>query len=169
MIYTLILILNLLTPQTAHIATSSKNVVVAHSSKVSAKADVNISGFWEGTISRDGGYGKRVMFEIEVILMQKGKDITGVSIVRAADSGKTYSAKMDLVGKIKGNYLKYTETKILSSDQIPEAEWCIKKVELIYKNTNNVESLEGIWEGITGSSRNCIPGRVALKRKPPRV
>lgn len=169
MIYTLILILNFLMPQTFNLSTSSKSDTVYHESKKNAKADINISGFWEGTISRDEGYGKRVTFEIEVILMQKGKDITGVSIVRATDSGKTYSAKMDLVGKIKSSYLKYTETKILSSDPIPDAEWCIKKVELIYKNTNNVPTLEGMWEGVTGSSRNCIPGRVSLKRKPPRV
>lgn len=169
MIYTLILILNFLMPQTFNLSTSSKSDTIYHEPKKNAKADINISGFWEGTISRDEGYGKRVTFEIEVILMQKGKGITGVSIVRATDNGKTYSAKMDLVGKIKSSYLKYTETKILSSDPIPDAEWCIKKVELIYKNTNNVPTLEGMWEGVTGSSRNCIPGRVSLKRKPPRV
>ena len=125
--------------------------------------------FWEGTITRDEGYGKRVNFEIEVIFMQKSKEITGISIVRAVDGKTTYNAKMDLVGKIKGTYLKYVETKILSADPIPDADWCIKKVELIFKNTNNVPTLEGIWEGVTNRNSNCIPGRVSLKRKPPRV
>ena len=169
MICTLILILNLFIPQTLNYATSSKGEAVSIKTPKSTKADVDISGFWEGTISRDEGYGKRVMFEIEVILTQKGKEITGISIVRAKDEKRVYSAKMELAGKIKNGYLKYLETKIVAADVIPEAEWCIKKVELIYKNKDNVPTLDGIWEGITGSSKNCIPGRVALKRKPPRV
>lgn len=156
-------------PSSFNLMSRPKSDVILQESNKNTKPEIDISGFWEGTISRDEGYGKRVVFEIEVILTQKGKEISGISIVRANDSGKTYSAKMDLVGKIKSSYVKYTESKILSADQIPEAEWCIKKVELIYKNANNVPTLEGMWEGITGSSRNCIPGRVALKRKPPRV
>ncbi|MBL7816214.1 MAG: hypothetical protein JNL70_14440 [Saprospiraceae bacterium] len=137
------------------------------STKSTDKTD--ISGFWEGTISRDEGYGKRVMFDIEVIFTQKGKDITGISIVRATEDKKTYSAKMEFVGKLKGTYLKYEETKIVSADKIPDADWCIKKVELILKMTHNVPTLEGMWEGVTGDKKSCIPGRVTLKRKPPRV
>ncbi len=169
MIYTLIFILNLLMPTTLKEATSSKSTVVVQEMNKKPAKETDISGYWEGTISRDEGYGKRVMFQIEVILMQNGRDITGISIVRATDDTRTYNAKMELVGKFKSSYLKYVETKIVSSDPIPDAEWCIKKVELIYKNTNNEPTLEGIWEGATGSNRNCIPGRVSLKRKPPRV
>ena len=169
MIYTLFLLLQLYLPQTvetsSHTFHPSTNVVLRKMNM----AETDISGFWEGTITRDEGYGKRVMFDIEVIFTQKGKDITGISIVRAVDNNRTYNAKMELSGKLKGTYLKYVETKILSADVIPEAEWCIKKVELIYKNTNNVPTLDGIWEGVTGSSRSCIPGRVSLRRKPPRV
>ena len=169
MIYTLLFILNLFISTTLNDKTSSRTAEkVRILNKMPAK-DIDISGFWEGTISRDEGYGKRVMFQIEVIFMQKGKNITGISIVRATDSGKTYNAKMELEGKFKGTYMKYIETKIVSADPIPDAEWCIKKVELIYKTPNNEPTLEGIWEGATGSDRNCIPGRVSLKRKPPRV
>ena len=73
MFYTLILILNLFIPQTLNRATSSKGDTVSIKIPKSTNADTDISGYWEGTISRDEGYGKRVMFEIEVILMQKGK------------------------------------------------------------------------------------------------
>lgn len=169
MIYTLIFILNLLMPTTQIKATSSQNSVLVQGATKNSSKDADISGFWEGTISRDEGYGKRVMFQIEIIFTQKGKNVTGISIVRATDDSKTYNAKMELEGKIKSSYLKYVETKIVSADPIPDAEWCIKKVELIYKNTNDQPTLEGIWEGATGSNRNCIPGRVTLKRKPPRV
>ena len=169
MIYTLIFLINLLSTKTVETVTSSKSFSIQHETNKNAKAGVDISGFWEGTITRDEGYGKRVNFEIEVIFTQKGKVITGVSIVRSKDDTRVYSAKMDLAGKLNGTYLKYVETKILSADQIPDADWCIKKVELIYKTPDNVPTLEGIWEGVTGSNRNCIPGRLTLKRKPPRV
>ncbi len=156
-------------PTTLDKATSSKSDVTLQELNIKTPKETDISGYWEGTISRDEGYGKRVMFQIEVIFTQKGKDITGISIVRATDDTRTYNAKMELEGKFKSSYLKYVETKIVSADPIPDAEWCIKKVELIYKDTNNVPTLEGIWEGATGTNRNCIPGRVSLKRKPPRV
>lgn len=169
MIYTLIFILNLYMPTTQTKVTSSQNTVLVQETTKKPSKETDISGYWEGTISRDEGYGKRVMFQIEVIFTQKGRDISGISIVRATDDTRTYNAKMELSGKFKSSYLKYIETKIVSADPIPDAEWCIKKVELIYKNTNNQPTLEGIWEGATGSDRNCIPGRVSLKRKPPRV
>lgn len=156
-------------PTTLNKATSSNNTIKVQETTKNPSKETDISGFWEGTISRDEGFGKRVMFEIEVIFTQKGKNITGISIVRTSGDSKTYNAKMELEGKIKSSYLKYVETKIVSADPIPDTEWCIKKVELIYKNINNQPTLEGIWEGATGSNRNCIPGRVSLKRKPPRV
>ena len=169
MIYTLLFFLNLFISTTLNDKTSSTPLEKVDVLNEIPSKDIDISGFWEGTISRDEGYGKRVMFQIEVIFMQKGKNITGISIVRATDGTKTYNAKMELDGRLKGTYLKYVETKIVSADPIPDAEWCIKKVELIYKTPNNEPTLEGIWEGATNSDRNCIPGRVSLKRKPPRV
>lgn len=169
MIYTLFFIFNLFISTTLNHKTSSTTVEKVSVLNKIPSTDIDISGYWEGTISRDEGYGKRVMFQIEVIFIQKGKNITGISIVRATDDTKTYNAKMELEGKFKSSYLKYVETKIVSADPIPDAEWCIKKVELIYKTPNNEPTLEGIWEGATGTNRNCIPGRVSLKRKPPRV
>jgi hypothetical protein len=141
---------------------------------------IDISGHWEGTITRDEGGGKRTVFKMELDLLQKGKSVTGTSYVHADGEKKTYSANMELQGKFRDKYFKYEETKILQYDPIPDAEWCVKKVELIYKTLNgNVPTMEGIWEGMTGvslrepgqlkSNRDCIPGRVFLQKKPPRV
>jgi hypothetical protein len=93
----------------------------------------DISGHWEGTITRDEGGGKRTVFKMELDLTQKGKDITGVSYVHADGEKRTYSANMGLIGRINKNYFKYLETKILNYDAIPDAEWCVKKCELSYK------------------------------------
>jgi hypothetical protein len=136
----------------------------------SATEKIDISGHWSGTITRDEGSGRRTVFRMELDLRQKGKDIEGISYVFYDGEKRTYSANMELSGKFKGSYFKYLETKMLQYDPIPENEWCIKKVELIYKLApNSAPTLEGIWEGATGSSRNCIPGRVFLQKKPPRV
>jgi hypothetical protein len=180
MIYTLIFILNLFSTKTAEFTRNSRKVESHKETLTKPMSPVDISGYWEGTISRDEGYGKRINFEIEVVFTQKGKEITGISIVRAKSDGKIYNAKMELSGRINGTYLKYAETKTVNFDPIPDAEWCVKKVELIYKNTNQLPTLEGVWEGMTQTkstkegdtklkTENCIPGRVVLKRKPPRV
>ena len=129
---------------------------------------IDISGHWEGTITRDEGGGKRTVYQMEIDVNQKDKEITGISYVHYDDGTKQYHAKMAFLGKINGTYFKYFETKIISSDAIPNTEWCIKKVELIHRIQDTRPTLEGMWEGIT-TQGECTPGRVFLQRKPPRV
>jgi hypothetical protein len=131
---------------------------------------IDISGRWDGTITRDEGGGKRTVFGMEVDIKQKNKDLTGYAIVSFDDGAKKYFAKMDFKGKISGTYIKYVENNIISADSIPGAEWCIKKAELIYKIQGNTPKLEGIWEGwISNNKQPCIPGRIDLMKKPPRA
>jgi hypothetical protein len=130
----------------------------------------DISGHWEGTITRDEGGGKRTVFKMELDLNQKGKAITGTSYVHADGEKRTYSANMALTGRFNKFYLKYEEIKILNYDAIPDAEWCVKKCELLYKlDKGTTPILEGIWEGTAASTGNCIPGRIFLQKKAPRV
>jgi hypothetical protein len=163
MIYSLVFILNLLVTE------PNQPTAYSYPQKKDITEKIDVSGFWEGTITRDEGYGRRTVFQMELTLIQKGRDITGTSIVRSVSEKRTYNAKMDLAGKVNKTVVKYIEHQILSYDPIPDAEWCIKKVELIHKIKGNTPCLEGLWEGATGSNRNCIPGRVELKKKPPRV
>jgi hypothetical protein len=131
---------------------------------------IDISGHWEGTITRDEGGGKRTVFKMELDLNQKGKTITGTSYVHADGEKRTYSANMALSGRFSKYYLKYEEIKILNYDPIPDAEWCVKKCELLYKlDKTSAPTLEGIWEGTAASTGNCIPGRIFLQKKAPRV
>lgn len=133
------------------------------------KADVN--GHWEGTITRDEGGGKRTVFKMELDLIQKGKDVTGTSYVHADGDKRTYSANMSLEGRVNKTYFRYEELKILNYDPIPDAEWCIKKCELIYKldKATTTPTLEGFWIGTAASTGNCLPGRIFLQKKPGRV
>jgi hypothetical protein len=130
----------------------------------------NISGHWEGTITRDEGGGKRTVFKMELDLNQKGKAVTGTSYVHADGEKRTYSANMALSGRFTKYYFKYEETKILNYDPIPDAEWCVKKCELLYKlDKTSTPTLEGVWEGTAASTGTCIPGRIFLQKKAPRV
>lgn len=133
-------------------------------------ANSDVSGHWEGTITRDEGGGKRTVFKLELDLTQKGKDVEGTSYVHAEGEKRIYSANMSLKGRINKNYFKYEELKILNYDPIPDAEWCIKKCELRYSlDKGTTPTLEGIWEGKAGSTGPCIPGRIFLQKKAARV
>jgi hypothetical protein len=129
---------------------------------------IDISGHWEGTITRDEGGGKRTIYNMDLDINQKGKSLDGISYVHFDDGTKQYHAKMEVSGKISGSYVKYLETKLLRADSIPNAEWCVKKADLIHRIKDTQPTLEGIWEGVTNMG-GCVPGRIFLQKKPPRV
>jgi hypothetical protein len=153
-----------------NILTEKKDPSVFSAKKTEIVEKNDISGHWEGTITRDEGGGKRTVFKMELDLTQKGKTITGVSYVHSEGEKRTYSANMELKGRFSSTYFKYEETKILNYDPIPDAEWCVKKCELLYKNAKGTTpTLQGIWEGTAASTGNCLPGRIYLEKKPARV
>lgn len=129
---------------------------------------VDVSGHWEGTITRDEGGGKRTVYQMELDLTQRTKEITGFSTVHFDDGTKQYHAKMEVKAKLNGTYLKYLETKVLNADPIPNSDWCIKKADLIHRIQDSRPTLEGIWEGVT-SFGDCMPGRIFLQKAPPRA
>jgi hypothetical protein len=129
---------------------------------------INITGHWEGTLTRDEGGGKRLVYPIQMDFIHRKKEVKGFSYIGFESDNKKYYAKFELTGKINKNYLKFVESKILNADSIPQAAWCIKKGELIHRKPKSVETLEGIWEGIS-TLGDCMPGRIFLEKKPPRV
>ncbi len=137
--------------------------------QLSVPQKVDIAGHWEGTITRDEGAGRRSVYRMEIDVNQKGKEISGVSYLHFEDTeGNQYHAKMAFVGKLNNTYFKFLETKILTADNIPGTEWCIKRAELIFKIQDSKPILEGLWEGIT-SQGECTPGRIFLEKKPPKA
>ena len=125
----------------------------------------NLTGHWEGTITQDFPDGTRVNYDMEMELTQKGKKVTGVSIVHY----QKYAARMSVEGKFHGDlFLKLEEKAILKYDTIPDATWCLKKGELIFRLKEHTQTLEGLWEG-KANTDDCIPGRIFLKQKSPRA
>ncbi len=141
---------------------------VAEETKQPQLEKVDVAGHWEGTITRDEGGGKRTVYQMELDLTQKTKEITGFSTVHFDDGTKQYHAKMEVKAKLNGTYLKYLETKVLNADPIPSSDWCIKKADLIHRIQDSKPTLEGIWEGVT-SFGECMPGRIFLQKAPPRA
>lgn len=133
------------------------------------KPEIRIDGHWEGSITqdyRDKNGTTRVEYDMQLDLNQNGKKITGVAYFTYKTENKTYSAKMAVSGTFsKGLFFQYEEKSILQHDPIPQAEWCTKKAELIYRVKNDRPTLEGLWEGNT-TFGGCVPGRIYL-RKPP--
>jgi hypothetical protein len=129
---------------------------------------ITITGHWEGTLTRDEGGGKRTTYSMQLDLLERKKEITGTSYINYEVEEKTYYAKFEVQGKMSGTYFKFNESKIINADSIPQAAWCIKKGELIYRKPKNIETLEGIWEGVSTLGA-CMPGRIFLERKPPKV
>ena len=140
---------------------------ISHSAP-KAVEKIDISGHWEGTITRDEGGGRRTTYGMDLDINQKGKVLTGISYVHFDNGTRQYHAKIEVTGKISGTYIKYLETKLLRADSIPDAEWCVKKADLIHRVQDTQPTLEGIWEGVTNMG-NCVPGRIFLQKKPPRV
>jgi hypothetical protein len=150
-----------LTPQP-----TNSSAFVAPLNKMAEPLDV--SGHWEGTITSDEGGGKRTIFEFQIDLNQKKEKITGISYVKYSKENKDFFARMELVGKVKKNYVKFLEKQILAQDSIPNTEWCLKMIELTHKMEAATPVLEGLWEGFAGGSF-CRPGRIRLQKKAPKV
>jgi hypothetical protein len=116
---------------------------------------INITGHWEGTLTRDDGGGKRATFPMELDILHRRKEVAGVSYAGYENEDKKYYAKFEIVGKMNGTYFKFEESK---------------KGELIYRKPKDIETLEGVWEGVsTNKKEGCNPGRIFLQKKPPRV
>lgn len=157
------------TPSVSKPLANEEYSVFKNSTLSNEKENLDISGHWEGTGTRDEGGGKRTVFPVELEVAQKGKEISGVSIVRFENGTKNYQAKMEIKGKLTKTFLSYIETRVMNADSIPNTNWCVKKADLIYRENKGMPTLEGIWDGITQDGKPCTPGRIFLQRRPPRA
>jgi hypothetical protein len=140
-------------------------------------AQTLLTGHWEGVVTQDfkdaaTGLTTRIEYKTYLDLTQKGETVTGVAtfVYQDAAKNKSYRATMEIKGTFKKNVLlEYEETQIMRADSVPQSEWCQKKAELVFKKTPNAITLEGLWEGSTRSFGKCAPGRILLRKPPPRV
>ena len=122
----------------------------------------DISGFWKGTLTMAGG-----CFPINNIELQL--TISGTSV-----TGDSYQY-MDINNYIKkrcsGTYDPATKTiivqeEIVTTYKIPQhCVICVKRYELTYSKSGDLETLDGGWTGkILDSPNECQPGTIVLNR-----
>lgn len=122
----------------------------------------NLNGFWKGTFVMNMS-----CFPVNNIELQ-------ISITNDSVTGKSYHyldvnnyVKKSFTGSYHADSKKIiVQEEIVTTFKIPnECKVCIKKYELLYSRTGNVEVLTGGWTGhFMGAAIDCESGPIILSR-----
>ncbi len=91
-------------------------------------APAHISGQWKGTLYQSEGNKLALSYSFSLILALDGQKITGSSTI--SHEGST--ATIALNGNLNGNAVTLNETNVLDSKIVPTHLWCIKKMQLFF-------------------------------------
>ena len=126
--------------------------LVIVSSTINLRAQVDLSGEWEGILSQEG---KDDQFIYRVNIRQTESAVKGTSF-SSTDSGDV-SAKFNITGLWDGERLVLQEIEQLEPKK---PRWCHKYMTLNLIVKDEVQHLEGDWK-----AENCTPGKISLQRK----
>jgi hypothetical protein len=124
----------------------------------------DFSGIWQGTAQVDFGEGFKDEFEYELLLTQKGRKIVGYSTTVLKIGSKKYVSKALLEGEVRGKTLICREVKNVYEDKLPVGWVLISKMNLMYKDVHNYQTLDGMYQCLDKTG-----GKLILEKKPPRV
>lgn len=122
----------------------------------------NLNGFWKGTLTMAGG-----CFPVNNIELQ-------IHVAGSGVFGDSYHY-MDIDNYVKKNFkgtYAAAEKKIVLQEELittfkirPDCRVCIKRYELMYSRSGNVETLQGSWTGVIwGTNTSCQSGDIVLTR-----
>jgi len=122
----------------------------------------NLNGFWKGTLTMAGG-----CFPVNNIELQ-------IHVAGSGVFGDSYHY-MDIDNYVKKNFkgtYAAAEKKIVLQEELittfkirPDCRVCIKRYELLYSRSGNVETLQGSWTGVIwGTNTSCQSGDIVLTR-----
>lgn len=121
----------------------------------------NLNGFWKGTLSMQGCFAQN---NIELQISVNGSNVSGDSY--HYQDINTYVKK-----KFKGYYdpeqkrITVQETTVTTYHIPTRCVICIKKYELLYSKSGDVETLTGVWSGnVMNSIADCAGGSITLTR-----
>lgn len=120
-----------------------------------------VSGFWKGSLTMQGGCFKENNIELQI--MVAGSIVTG-------NSYHYLNVSNYIKKEFRGTFDSVTKKLVLQESTITEYKIpnhciiCIKKYELTYTKTGNVETLEGGWTGYIPGAGLCQPGTIVLSR-----
>ena len=129
--------------------------------------DDELTGIWTGQlVQNEHPLNVATDFALSMNLRQAGPFVRGTAYVSFAD----HYVELKLSGyRLENGAYELTETEILRSTMLKNAEWCYKgyRLQLSYGSEGLI--LSGPWWGKTGSGFACIPGAVTLYRRKGRV
>jgi hypothetical protein len=131
---------------------------------IESAAKTNYNGIWQGKAQVDFGEGFKDQFEYELLLTQTGKKITGYSTTILTIGSKKYVSKALLEGEVRGKTLICREVRNVYEDKLPVGWILISKMELMYKDIHNYQTLDGLYK-----CDDKTGGKLILEKKPPRV
>lgn len=121
----------------------------------------NLNGFWKGTLSLRGCFDEN---NIELQIHLTGTNASG-------DSYHFQDINNYVKKKIVGNYDPKSKKIILQETTVTtyhipvRCVICVKKFELQYSKTGNLETLNGTWTGnVLNTSADCAGGSITLTR-----
>lgn len=139
-------------------------IIIGSFSLTSSAQEVELGGYWTGTITQDEG-GYRSNYRLEFFIDQEKDRIDGTAFVQV----DTIYAEMKITGELhSGIYLQVRDLEIVEHEEVEGMEWCLKKYQLLLKQKGGELKLEGHWQGHTSFS-SCIPGRISLTKTIPRA
>lgn len=121
----------------------------------------SVNGFWLGTLTMQGGCFKENNIELQITVA--GNIVTG-------NSYHYLNIANYIKKEYRGTYDSTTKKLIIQEGIVTEHKIpnhciiCIKKYELSYSKTGNVETLQGGWTGYIAGGDLCQPGTIVLSR-----
>jgi len=126
-------------------------------------------GTWEGYLTQHiWGSVEESPYRLE--LSERGGKLIGTARIEASEF-LSIKATMSVEGRKFGNTLVFQEQEILEGDVLGEGVgWCIKRVKVRpQKQEDGTWALVGEWEGQEPNGKECLPGKVFLKKAFPGV
>lgn len=119
-------------------------------------SNAQFKGIWNGYLDAEGkdftsGYLLNIIEEKDGIVSGEAY-LYGTNILK-------FLGKLDFVGTIEGNKVKFMELKILINRKpITNEDFCFKDMNLTLSKTDTLSSLTGPWEGEINELDKCVPG-----------
>jgi hypothetical protein len=122
----------------------------------------DVNGFWKGSLTMRGGCFPENNIELQITI--KGESVTGDSY-HYLDANNYIRKELKGIYYADANKLVLQEGEVITYNIPFTCVICVKKFELYYSKTGNVEMLSGGWTGkILGTGNDCQPGTITLSR-----
>lgn len=132
---------------------------------LSASAQVDFKGIWQGYITAPGSYNSGYTLHIEE---HAGDRISGTAYIYRNEDPIQFDGVLDFIGTVSKEINKITELVIIK-EHMPDKyrRLCVKFMGLEFTKKDSLDFLTGNWDGSLEDRSPCVPGKVYLRRHTP--